>query len=226
TTSATAFIGVKTPWEGGEFYVNPELMQGFGLSDARGLAAFPNGEAQKSSFPYPRINVARVFLRQTFGFGGEQEKLEDGPNQIAGKQDISRLTVTVGKLAVPDYFGQNTYANDPRTTFINWNMYGNGSYDWTMDKLSWTWGAVADFNQKNWAFRVGYFMVPTESNSNYFDGHAPDRGEYAAELELRYALASQPGKLRFFGWVNRAIMGSYAEAVALPTASPSYPDIT
>jgi high affinity Mn2+ porin len=224
TGSATAFIGIRA-WEGGEFYLNPELMQGFGLSDVHGVAAFPNGEAQKSNFPVPRFNMARLFVRQTFGLGGEQETLEDGPNQIVGKQDISRITVTVGKFAVPDFFGGNSYANDPRTTFLNWNIYGNGSYDWTMDKLSWTWGAVAELNQKHWAFRVGYFLVPTESNSNYYDPHVPERGEYAAELELRYSLLSMPGKLRFFGWVNRAIMGGYADTVALPITSPNYPDI-
>ena len=125
-----------------EIYVNPELMQGFGLSDVRGLAGFPNGEAQKSNFPYPRLNIARAYMRQTFGLGGEQEAIEDGPNQLAGKQDISRISVAVGKFAVTDFFDGNSYANDPRTSFLNWNIYGGGAYDWTMDKLSWTWGAV------------------------------------------------------------------------------------
>ena len=225
TGSATAYLGVRL-WECGEFYANPELMQGFGLSNVAGLAAFPNGEAQKSSFPVPRTNMARLFIRQTFGLGGEQEIVEDGPNQLAGKQDINRITVTAGKFAVTDFFGGNSFANDPRTTFLNWNIYGNGSYDWTMDKVSWTWGAVTELNQAQWALRFGYFLVPDRSNSNYFDAHAPERGEYAAELELRYSLFSQAGKLRFFGWVNRANMGSYSEALALPINSPDYPDIT
>ncbi len=187
TQSATAFVGVRL-WEGAEFYINPELMQGFGLSDVHGLAGFSNGEAQKSSFPSPRLNVARAFVRQTFGLGGEQEIINDGPNQLGGKQDISRITVTAGKFAVTDAFNGNAYANDPRTTFLNWNIYGGGSFDWTMDKLSWTWGAFVDFNQKNWAFRTGYFLLPTTSNANSFDTHIPDRGQYTAELEFRYSL--------------------------------------
>jgi high affinity Mn2+ porin len=225
TASATAFIGFR-PWDGTEIYVNPELMQGFGLSDTLGVAGFPNGEAQKSNFPAPRFNVARIFLRQTFGLGGEQETIEDGPNQVGGKQDISRITVTVGKLAVTDIFDGNAFANDPRTTFLNWNIYGGGSYDWTMDRISYTWGVVTELNQQRWAFRFGYFLVPTVSNVNTFDAHVPDRGEYAGELELRYSLLSQPGKLRFFAWANRATAGSYSAAVALPIATPSYPDIT
>ena len=224
TQSATGYIGLRL-WEGGEFYFNPELMQGFGLSDVRGLAGFSNGEAQKSNFPMPRLNVARAFVRQTFGLGGEQETLADGPNQLAGKYDISRITVTAGKLAVPDAFGGNIYANDPRTTFLNWNIYGNGSYDWTMDKLSWTWGAFVDFNQKNWAFRTGYFLLPVFSNDNRFDTNVLTRGQYTAELELRYSLFTQPGKLRLFGWLNHGTMGGYLDAVALPLNSPNYPDI-
>ena len=225
TQSATAFVGLRL-WEGAEFYINPELMQGFGLSDVNGIAGFTNGEAQKSNFPAPRFNVARIFLRQTFGLGGEQETISDGPNQLAGKQDVSRITVTAAKFAVTDAFNGNVYANDPRTTFLNWNIYGGGSYDWTMDKLSWTWGTFVDFNQKDWAFRTGYFLLPTVSNSDNFDTHIPDRGQYTAELELRYQLFSQPGKLRFFGWLNHGTMGGYMDALALPLTSPNYPDIT
>ena len=224
TQSATAFIGFS-PWDGGEFYVNPEFMQGFGLSDVRGVAGFPNGEAQKSNFPYPRLNIARAFYRHTFGLGGEQEAIEDSPNQIAGKQDISRITVTIGKFAATDYFDGNSYANDPRTSFLNWNVYGGGAYDWTMDKLSWTWGAVAELNQKHWAIRAGYFLLPEVANSNSFDTEIGKRGEYALEGEMRSALMSQPGTVRLFGWVNHGIMGGYADALALPTTGTNYPDL-
>src|SRR6202142_1608350 len=107
TTSATAYLGYR-PRDGTEIYVNPELMQGFGLDNTTGVAGFPNGEAQKSNFPMPRIDIARVFVRQTFGLGGEQETIEDGPNQLAGKQDISRITVTAGRFSVLDIFDANT----------------------------------------------------------------------------------------------------------------------
>jgi high affinity Mn2+ porin len=225
TASATVFLGGQL-WRGGEIYFNPELMQGFGLSDVHGVAAFPNGEAQKSSFLFPRFNAARLFLSQTFGFGGEKEIVEDGPNQIAGERSVSRLTVTAGKFAVLDYFLLNSYAGEPRTTFLNWNAYGGGSYDWTMDKLSWTWGGLAELNQKRWAFRAGYFLLPVVSNSNHFDTHIPERGQYVAELELRYWPLAQPGKLLAFGWLSHGNMGGYSDALAEPLATAGYPDIT
>jgi high affinity Mn2+ porin len=224
TTSATAFVGMR-PWAGTEIYINPELMQGNGLSDTFGLGGFPNGEAQKSGFPIPRMNIGRIFMRQTFGLGGEQETMEDGPNQLAGKQDISRLTITAGKFQVTDLFDGNSYSHDPRTSFLNWSFQCCGAYDWTMDKVGYTWGVAVDFNQKHWAFRVGYFLLPVFSNSNNFDTRMGKTGEYIAELELRYALFSQPGKLRLIGWANVGNAGSYAEALAEPPDTPGYPDI-
>ena len=225
TTSTTAFLGYR-PWDGTEIYVDPELMQGFGLNNTLGVAGFPNGEAQKSDFPAPRVDVARAFVRQTFGLGGEQEIVEDGPNQLAGREDISRITITAGRFAVIDIFDGNSYSHDPRVDFLNWNMYCCGSYDLTMDKISYTWGAAAELNQKSWAIRGGYFLVPAVSNVNSYDTHIPEHGEYIGELELRYSLFSQPGKLRLMGWANVANMGSYAEALAMMVTTPNYPDIT
>ena len=225
TISATGFVGWR-PWAGTELYFNPEFTEGFGLSDVRGVAAFPNGEALKSNFPSPRFNMARLFMRQTFGLGGEQETIEDGPNQISGKQDISRITVTAGKLAVTDFLNNNAVSGEPRTAFLNWNIYGGGSWDGAADKIGYTPGGLVDLNQKHWALRFAYFLLPVVANDNHFDWHIPERGEYTTELELRYSLLSQPGKLRILGWLNHGTMGSYSDAVAMPITTADYPDIT
>ncbi len=225
TASYTVYFGVRL-WKGAELYVDPEVMQGFGLSQTFGVAAFPNGEAQKAGFLVPRSNIARAFVTQTFGFGGEREAVEDAPNQLAGKRDVSRLSIVVGKLATTDFFIVNSYANDSRTNFLNWNLDWGGSYDWTMDQISYTWGALIELNQKRWAVRAGYFLMPIVSDSDTMDLDIPNHGEYAAELELRYWPFSRLGKLRLFGWLNRGNIGSYSAALAEPAGTPNYPDIT
>ncbi len=225
TLSATAFLGLRL-WDGAQFYFNPEIDQGFGLSQTLGVAAFPNGEAQKAAYPDPRLNIDRVMLRQTIGLGGPQAVVEDGPNQLPGKRDVSRVTVTAGRLSVGDAFGLNRYAYDPRTQFLNWNIYGGGSYDWTMDRPGFTWGALAELNQASWALRAGYFLEPTESNGNAYDLSIPTRGQYVVEPEVRYELLSQPGILRVMAWAARANMGSYSEAVSMRVTSAGYPDIS
>jgi high affinity Mn2+ porin len=211
----SAFAGVRL-WDGGAVYYNPELFQGFGLSDTIGLAGFSNGEAQKSNFPTPRYSTSRLFLRQTFGFGGEQETLASEPNQLSEKVDVSRLTVQAGRFAVSDYFDDNSYAHDPRTTFMNWSLWASGAFDYAADKIGLGYGAVAELNQKNWALRAGYFLMDAESNSNNFDMNLVRRGEYVMELEERYDLFGRSGKLRVIPWINSDFSGSYRETLDNP----------
>jgi high affinity Mn2+ porin len=203
-------------WEGGEVYYNPELLQGFGLNDTVGAGGFPSGEAQKSNFPYPHYNTSRLFLRQTFGFGGEQEELAGGPGQLASKVDVSRLTVQAGKFAVLDVFDGNSYAKDTRKDFMNWSMWAPGAFDYSADKVGLTYGATAELNQKQWALRSGYFLMQSVSNANSFDTKVFERGTYALELETRFSLFNQPGKLRTIAWLNSAFSGSYRETLNNP----------
>jgi high affinity Mn2+ porin len=215
TWSNSLFLNMRL-WEGGEVYFNPELLQGFGLNDTVGVAGFTSGEAQKSNFPYPHYNTSRLFLRQTFGFGGEQEELASGPTQLGGKVDVSRLTVQAGKFAVLDIFDGNAYAKDTRKDFINWSMWAPGAFDYSADKVGLTYGATAEFNQKHWALRSGYFLMQSVSNSNSFDTRVFERGTYVLELETRYQLFSQPGKLRTIAWLNSANSGSYRDTLNNP----------
>jgi high affinity Mn2+ porin len=215
TWTMSAYAGVRL-WDGGEVYYNPELFQGFGLSDTVGFGGFPNGESQKSNFPTPRYSTSRLFLRQTFGFGGEQETLESAANQLSGKVDVSRLTLQIGRFAVTDVFDGNSYAKDTRKDFMNWSIWAPGAFDYSADKIGLTYGMTAELNQKDWALRAGYFLMDKESNSSDFDTKVFRRGEYVLELEERYNLFSHPGKLRIIPWVNSVLAGSYRETLDDP----------
>jgi high affinity Mn2+ porin len=215
TWSNSLFLNARL-WDGGELYYNPELLQGFGFNDTMGAAGFPNGEAQKSGFPYPHYNTSRLFLRQTFGFGGEQEELASGQLQLTDKVDISRLTLQIGKFSVIDVFDGNAYAHDPRKDFMNWSIWASGAFDYAADKLGLGYGATAELNQKQWALRGGYFLMDAVSNSSNFDMNVFRRGGYVVELETRYSLFGQPGKLRTLGFVNSAFSGSYRETLDNP----------
>lgn len=211
TLSASAFVGVRLP-TGTEIYVTPEIFQGFGLSLTHGLAGFPNGEAQKSGFAYPHYNTSRLFARHVIGLGGETEQIEDGPNQVASKYDVSRITLTAGKISIPDLFDANAFSHDPRTGFLNWALMDAGAFDYVADQKGFTWGAAVELNQKDWAARIGYFLAPSEPNSNKYDTRLGRRGQYLAELEGRYSLFGQPGKLRLTAWHARAWSGNFDAA--------------
>jgi high affinity Mn2+ porin len=217
TWTTTAFLGVRL-WEGGEFYFNPELAQGFGLNGTLGLAGFSNGEAQKAGAAFPKIRAQRYYVKQTFGLGGEQEDVPDGPNQLAGKRDIDRVTLIVGRFAIGDFFDGNTYAKDPRTDFMNWAIWSSGAYDFPADLPGYTRGAVIELNRKDWAVRAGAFEVPTAPNSDVltFKG-----GGTVVEFEERHSMFDQPGKLRLGAFANSGNTARYREVLALAAANPA-----
>src|SRR5258708_9194668 len=116
TWDVTLYAGLKL-WEGAELWINPEILQGFGLSSTLGVAGFPSGEAYKlgSSVPYTRLS--RTFVRQTIDLGGETQKVEAGLNQLAGSQTADRPVITVGKFNIADIFDTNRYAPHTRPHF-------------------------------------------------------------------------------------------------------------
>jgi high affinity Mn2+ porin len=217
TWTTTAFLGVRL-WEGGEFYFNPELAQGFGLNGTLGLAGFANGEAQKAGAAYPKIRPQRYYFRQTFGLGGEQEDVPDAANQLSGKRDIDRITLILGRFAVGDFFDGNSYAKDPRADFMNWAMWSSVAYDFPADLPGYTRGGVVELNRKDWALRAGLFEVPTAPNSDVLTYKG---GGAVVELEERYAISDQPGKLRLGVFGNQGNTASYREALAMVTADPT-----
>ncbi len=217
TWTSTAFLGWRL-WDGGEFYFNPELDQGFGIGGTLGLAGFPNGEGQKAGNAFPKFHAQRYFFRQTIGLGGEQETVEDGPNQLPGKRDIDRVTLTVGRIAVGDIFDANAYAHDPRADFLNAALWESAAYDFPADLPGFTRGAVVELNRKDWALRAGIFQVPEEPGSDVL---VFKTGGAIVELEERYKIFDQAGKLRLGAFANRGRTGNYNEALAIVAADPT-----
>ena len=199
-------------WAGASAFADALVWQGFGLGNAVGIEAFPNGEAFKLGTEAPNVTMARLFLRQSFGLGGEQERVEDEMLELAGKRDVSRLTVTAGKLSAKDIFDDNAYANDPRTQFTDWTLMANNAWDYPADVLGYMTGAVVELNQRGWAFRYGFFQTPQRSNGTALDLSVLRAWGMVTELEWRYAMGERPGTVRVLGFLNRARMGSYREA--------------
>ncbi len=220
--TTTLFLGAGL-WPGGFIYADPEVSAGSGFSGVDGLADLSNGEISKVGSPDPTPNLARVYVQQVLGFGGETEKLNDDQNQVAAQQDISRLTVTFGKFSLNDFFDNNAYAHDARTQFINLGLVDNLAWDYAADTHGYTWGFIAELNQKDWALRLCSAMVSTVANGPLYDADLGQARADNAEFEWRYNLDSHPGRLRLLAYVNHARMGSYDAAV---TSGSVPPDIT
>jgi high affinity Mn2+ porin len=216
STTADLFFGVRL-LPGTEVYFNPEYYQGFSFAITRGIAAFPNAQSSKVGKYRGDVFIPHLFLRQVWGFGGEQEQIDGSQLQLATKEDISRFTLTVGKMAVPDQFDNNSYAHDPSSQFLNWAVTDQGSFDYAADSLGYEYGLALELNQKRWAARWGIFTVPRVSNGLATDGHYLKAWQQVAELEERYELFGHPGKVRFLGYLESANMGSYQATLDNPS---------
>ncbi|HEY5007881.1 MAG TPA: carbohydrate porin [Caulobacteraceae bacterium] len=217
TFTATLYAGLR-PWRGAEVWIDPEIDQGFGLSDTEGVAGFPNGQGAKVGKAVPYLRLQRLFLRQTIDLGGERQSVDPDQNQLGGSQSANRLVFWVGKLAVVDIFDTNKYAHDAANDFLNWSMVDAGSFDYAADAWGYTYGAAVEWYQGRWALRGGAFDLSDVPNGTVID---PTFGQdqYVGEIEEQHSIGGQDGRLMLTGFLTRGRMGSFADAIALSRAT-------
>ena len=222
--TTTALLGWRA-WRGGELYLNPELAQGVPLSGLTGLGGFSNGEATRASGAQLSAYRARAFLRQTWGAGGETERVESDLNQLAGTVDRRRLVLTVGNLSVLDVFDDNSYSHDARTQFLNASLVTHGAYDYAADARGYSWGAALEYFDGDWAIRAGRFAQPREPNQQALDPRIGSRYGDQIEIERAHRIADRPGRLRLLVFRNQAVMSSYRDALARAQLEGGVPDL-
>lgn len=222
TTDITLFAGMRVSGSG-EIWINPEIDQGFGLSDTLGMAGFPSGEAYKVGANAHYLRLPRFFYRKTISLGGNEERLESDANQLSGTVTSDNLVLTLGKFSVVDVFDANAYAHDPRMDFMNWSILESGAFDYAADAWGYTYGASLEWTRSWWTMRGGLFDMSKTPNSTKLDPTFAQH-EWVAEFEERHSFLGHPGKLKLLGFVNFAKMGSYGEALQLAKLSGSAPD--
>jgi high affinity Mn2+ porin len=223
TSDLTAFVGLRL-WRGGEFWLNPEIDQGFGLSNTLGVAGFSSGEAYKVGADRPYVRMPRAFFRQVFNLDGTAVDVAAAPNQFAGVQSSNNVTVTLGKFSVVDIFDTNAYAHDPRADFMNWAVIDAGAFDYAADSWGYTLGGAVEWTQSSWTLRGGWVALSEIPNGKALD---TDFDQYAliGEFEQRYEWSQHPGKVKLLAFDNRGDMGSYADALSLAQRTASTPDV-
>jgi high affinity Mn2+ porin len=223
TVDATLYWGARL-WAGAEGWVNGEIDQGFGLNDTVGVAGFPSGEAYKIGKNQPYLRMPRLFVRQTVNLEDSRQTVDAAANQLAGSHSGNRVVVTLGKFSVGDVFDTNQYAHDPRADFLNWAAIDAGTFDYAADAWGYTVGAAVEWYQNSWTLRGGLFDLSAIPNSAHLD---PGFHEFQSilEMEKRYAIAGQPGRLLVMIYDSRGRMGLLTDAVALADSTGGPVDI-
>ncbi|RTL71330.1 MAG: porin [Hyphomicrobiales bacterium] len=224
TWDATFYLGWR-PWRDAEIWLNPEIDQGFGLSNTLGVAGFVSGEAYKLGAVEPYARVPRAFLRQTINLDGATEAVEAAPNQLKGTARSNRVVLTVGKFGVADIFDANKYSHDPRVDFLNWSLIDTGTFDYAADAWGFTYGAAAEWYTGPWTFRAGLFDLPTVPNSTVLDPTF-SQVQWIGEIERRHEWWGRPGKIAITGFLTRSRMGQFHDATAIARATGEPADIS
>lgn len=166
--TTTLYIGRKL-WKNAALYFNPEVSGGSGVSEAHGVAGFPNGETFRIGNPAPALYLGRLFLRQYIPLTTDKELIESDNNQLKEYVPTKRLVITAGKFALSDLFDKNSYSHDPRTQFLNWSLMSNGAWDYPANTRGYTDGVVLEYITPSWAIRAAGTLVGAYANGPEFD---------------------------------------------------------
>jgi high affinity Mn2+ porin len=232
-STTNLFLGLRL-WDGAGVFVNPEMNQGYGLSNSVGAAAYVNGAVAKVGSSAPYMRFQRYFLRQIIGLGGNgggtdpdegsrSEALESAQNQLAGRVDRDRLVLTLGKYSVGDVFDDNVYAHDPTTGFMNFAFNTMGAFDYAADAWGYTYGASLEWKQNWWTLRGGLFQLSTVPNGPEIEPVLGRQFMGVVETEGRYELFGQPGAIKFLVYGDNGYLSKFDQVTALAYVTGDFP---
>jgi hypothetical protein len=232
----TLFLGAELrtdPRNHTEVIYDEESAGGRGISEAVGLGGFTNLDVVRNPNLGPVPYMARVQVHETFGFTDKMIEADRGPFSLAIKVPERRLELRVGKMGLPDFFDLNSVGSDSHLQFMNWTVDNNGAWDYAADTRGYTWGAVAEYDDRNWSARYGSASMPTVANGIDFDWSWKRANAQNVELERRGNLfprlvaPERKGAVRVLSFINHAHMGLYRDAVnAYLAGGDRTPDIT
>ncbi len=209
-----------------QVYADVEMARGSGIGGAIGLGGYANGEVIRQGSvdlgqaPY----LARLFARYVVPLSESMETVEREMDHLPGRQATRRLEVKLGKMALPDDFDLNRYANSARTQFLNWSLFNDTAWDFAADTRGYTNGLMVAFIDRRWALRVGSYQMPTRANGNELDydlGRA--RGD---NVELTLQPTAVGTVVRLLAYVNQGRMGDYREALRRARTTGTTPSIS
>lgn len=217
TTDLTAYVGARIPY-GAELWWNPEMDQGIAPSDTLGVAGYVNGDGAKVGKRHPYFRTQRLFIRKTWNLGGASEKMDPDLNKLAGAQSANRITLTFGKLNVTDIFDDNAYAHDPKGDFLNWSIIDGGAYDYAADAWGYSYGGALEWRQGDFTYRFGVFDTSKVPNGERLSNNFA-QFQYDAEVEYRQTWVGREGKIKLTGFLSRAKLAKFTDAIAYALAN-------
>ncbi|MFI5188518.1 MAG: carbohydrate porin, partial [Chitinophagales bacterium] len=220
--TSTLFLGRKL-WKGAAFYFDPEISGGNGLSFTKGVAGALNGETYRVGNVAPEPFIARAYLQQLIPIGHTTYiKAGDDVNQVSDKVPENRITISVGKFAISDFFDDNSYSKDPRTQFFNWSIWANGAWDYPANTRGYTYGMVTELIKRAWAIRLSSVAVPGIANFHLMEYIIPGAHSETIEFAHQLLIHKRQGSLRFTVSNTYSRAPSYIEGLKAIATNDSF----
>ena len=198
-----------------EIFMHFEMADGGGLSDALGMGGFTDLDVVRNPTLGPTPYIARGMIRQIIPLNSETTEEERTPSYLATKVPVRRLELRFGKMGLNDFFDINDVGTDSHLQFMNWTVDDNGAYDYAADTRGYTIGLLAEYHDRNWAFRFEEALMPKVANGIDLQWNLRRARAENYELELHPSIAGKRNtNLRLLTFVNHANMGVYRDAVA------------
>jgi high affinity Mn2+ porin len=222
TQTLTLFFGLRLR-PGTELYIVPEEITETTLSNLKGLGgATENFELQKVGSLTPNVYRSRLFVRQTFGFGGQSTELPSGQMQLGEHVDSRRLVFTLGNFSALDVFDKNNVVGDLRKSFFDEAFMTYSAFDFPADARGYSIGAAGELYWDKWAVRLMRLMPPVEPNAQTLT-FQPFK-YYGDLLEFEHDhtfFGGQPGAVRLVLYRNHELMGRFNDAINAFEANPA-----
>ncbi|HKV41897.1 MAG TPA: carbohydrate porin [Blastocatellia bacterium] len=211
-----------------EVFCDIEATNGGGLSQSLGLAGITNLDVVRNTTLGKTPYLARLLVREIIPLSKDVIEAERNSLALATSLPARRLEIRAGKFSIPDFFDGNSVGSDSHLQFMNWTVDDNGAYDYAADTRGYTWGVMAEYDDRGWAVRFGEFLMPTIANGQHLVWNLRRARAENLELELDHSLIrGRAGKIRLLAFVNHANMGSYLNAIGQFLAGQvPVPDIT
>lgn len=223
----TLYTGLNLK-DGFQVITDIESAGGHGLSGGAGIAGFTDLDVVRTPELGQTPYLARFLVEKTFALGGKSVANDRGFLSLPETLPARRLEIWVGKFSTVDFFDVNPVGSDSHLQFMNWAVDDDAAYDYAANTRGYTWGAVAQFYDGDYAVRFGEAMMPKVANGENLD--ADLARAHAENLEFEYDPSPwrhRATSLRLLSYVNHANMGNYRDAInEFLDGETSTPDVT
>jgi high affinity Mn2+ porin len=214
SVTSTIFLGLRL-WKYASIYCNPEISGGKGFSGTTGIAGFPNGEIYRVGNPVTQAYIARGYFQQSIALGGSHDTLiTDDQNQVQQYLPSKRITITVGKFSLADFFDNNPYSHDARSQFMNWVLMDNGAWDYPANTRGYTYGAVIQLIEPTWYVQLSDALEPYQANGPVMDPNFTKTFGISLETGFTFKAAGKTGGLSLLLFMNQTRAPYYEDAIA------------